>query len=136
MALSRERLGIVVDDSARPGDRTFLVEIADTDEARGAGLMCRKALGADEGMLFVYPRTQIVRMWMKNTYIALDMLFIAPDGRITKIVRDVAPQQPGRISSDTRVRMVLELPAGSAASRDIRVGDRLRRPKPSPPVSG
>lgn len=132
--LERERVSILTKSAERSGDKQFLVEIADSDAARSAGLMCRKELVAGHGMLFVYPRAHVVRMWMKNTYIPLDMFFISGDGRIVKIVADIAPQQAGRISSGERVKMVLELAAGTAKRHGIRVGDKLRRPPPSPPA--
>lgn len=78
-------------------------------------------------MLFVYPEAQIVKMWMKNTRVALDMLFIAADGRIVKIAEKIAAEQPGKISSGQPVTMVLELPAGSAEQHGIRPGDRVQR---------
>jgi uncharacterized membrane protein (UPF0127 family) len=135
--LRSELVRILGESGVGPRQTSFQVEIADTDAARSAGLMCRRSLPADAGMLFIYPRAHVVRMWMKNTWIPLDMLFIASDGRIVRIVPDIAPQQPGRISSDARVKMVLELPAGSAARHGIRAGDRLIRPlKPSPRASG
>lgn len=89
--------------------------------------MCRKSLADGAGMLFIYPEAQLVKMWMKNTYIPLDILFIGPDGRIVKIVEKVAAEQPGRISSGKPVTMVLELAAGVVAQRGIRIGDRLQR---------
>lgn len=105
----------------------FRVEIADTAPARAAGLMCRKSLADCAGMLFVYPEAQVVKMWMKNTYIPLDILFVDADGRIVKIVEKIAAEQPGKISSGEPVTMVLELPAGSAARHGIRLGDRVQR---------
>jgi uncharacterized protein len=106
------------------------VEIADTAAARKAGLMCRHELPEDTGMLFVYPHPQVVKMWMKNTYVLLDMLFVGADGRIVRIVENLQPRQEKRISSDTPVTAVLELPAGSAARHGIRVGDRIRKESP------
>jgi len=121
--LSKEQISIV-------GAKTrseFTVEIADTGHARSAGLMCRRQLKKNSGMLFVYPEPQLVKMWMKNTVIALDMLFIAADGRIVKIAGKIAAEQPGKISSEEPVMMVLELPAGSVERHGIQPGDRVLR---------
>lgn len=104
----------------------FKVEIADTASARAAGLMCRRVLAEDTGMLFIYPRSQVVKMWMKNTSIPLDILFVDAGHRIVKIAANAVPLRQERIDSGTPVTMALELPAGTVERRDIRVGDSLR----------
>ncbi len=109
------------------GVRRINVEIADTAAARAAGLMCRDSVAADGGMLLVYPGPQPARIWMKNTRVPLDIVFIAVDGRVVKIVEQVKPNQTKRIESDQPVIQVLELPAGSAARYGLRVGDAIRR---------
>lgn len=107
------------------GVHAFEVEIADEPEERRTGLMYRKHLPPDRGMLFDHGEELVVRMWMKNTYIPLDMLFIGADGRIRRIAADTTPHSEQIISSMVPVRAVLEVPGGTAARLDIRVGDRV-----------
>lgn len=115
--------------TSQAGTTQFDLEIADSASARAAGLMCRSELAEGHGMLFVYPHPQRVKMWMKNTYVPLDMLFIDADGRIVRILENLEPRQEKRIGSGVPVTAVLELPAGSVARHGIRVGDRTRREK-------
>ena len=107
------------------GTLTFEVELAVSPEQRSQGLMFRERLDADQGMLFDFGRTAPVTMWMRNTFIPLDMLFIAADGRIARIVADTEPLSDAVIGSGGPVRAVLELPAGTSAERGIAVGDRV-----------
>jgi uncharacterized protein len=110
------------------GRHTFQVELATTAEQRRQGLMFRASLDADRGMLFDFGRTEPVTMWMRNTYIPLDMLFIDDDGRIRRIAADVQPLSDAIIGSGGPVRAVLELPAGTSAERGIAVGDLVIHP--------
>ena len=87
--------------------------------------MFRKSLGQREGMLFVYERPKIIAMWMKNTYIPLDMLFINQGGQVVKIVRNTVPMSLTPISSDFPVAMVLEIPGGIAAQLGNQFNDRI-----------
>ena len=103
----------------------FAVEIADTPEKRARGLMFRRSMPADQGMLFDFERDDIISMWMRNTYISLDMLFIRNDGTITHIVEHTEPLSERTISSRAPVRSVLELNAGTSARLGIAVGDRV-----------
>ncbi len=105
----------------------FSVEVADTSEARAKGLMFRTVLPSDEGMLFVYTKPQVVSMWMKNTLISLDMLFISEAGKIVHIVENTTPHSLKTISSKRQVTMVLELAAGAVKASRIGIGDRIRR---------
>jgi uncharacterized protein len=116
--------------SINDGAAQFTVEIADTEAARRAGLMCRESLPADRGMLFVYPAPREARMWMQNMRLPLDMLFIDAEGRIVKIASHVAPGATSRIHSGQPVTAVLELPAGTADRHGIRIGDRVLRHAP------
>ncbi|WP_420565478.1 DUF192 domain-containing protein [Thalassobaculum sp.] len=93
---------------------TFQVEIAGTPEERARGLMFRTELAEDRGMLFIFPRRERIAMWMRNTEIPLDMLFISDDGRVTQIHERAVPHSEAVISSRRRVRYVLELPGGTA----------------------
>lgn len=76
-------------------------------------------------MLFLHKRNRVVTMWMANTYLPLDMLFIEADGRIARIAANTIPQSRDTISSRKRVRAVLELNAGTARRLGISVGDRI-----------
>lgn len=110
----------------RSGPVAFKVEMALTPEERSKGLMYRTELAPDAGMLFDFRSDQPVYMWMKNTYIPLDMVFIRSDGRIARIAADTTPLSTETISSGGPVRAVLELPGGTAKARGIAVGDRVR----------
>ncbi len=117
--------GTLFIDTAR-GDARFDIEIARTEAERARGLMYRGELAPDAGMLFLFDPVREANMWMRNTFIALDMLFIAPDGRITGIAANTTPLSDATIASGVPVRAVLELAAGTAARRGIRPGDRVR----------
>ncbi len=103
----------------------FRVEIVSTPQDRAQGLQGRKQLDPDAGMLFDFAVALPVYMWMKNTYIALDMIFIAPDGRIANIARGTTPESLVIIESAGPVRAVLEVPAGTAARLGVKPGDRV-----------
>ena len=115
----------VVSDSTT---HEFQVEIARTPQARGTGLMYRREMALSHGMLFTYEPSQLVVMWMRNTYIPLDMLFIADNGKITSIAENTVPLADTRISSGQAVRGVLEIVGGSAATLGLRPGDFVRHP--------
>ena len=129
---SDNRLAIVGAD-----DRLeFQVELALTPEQRSRGLMFRTELAEDEGMLFDFGTPRPVGMWMRNTYIPLDMLFIDADGRITRIEANAEPLSERTISSGGPVRAVLELPGGITEKLGIEPGDRVLHPLFSePPTS-
>jgi uncharacterized membrane protein (UPF0127 family) len=110
------------------GKHTFTVEVAKTDAARTMGLMYRRSMPADAGMLFVYDKPQAIFMWMKNTFIPLDMVFIKPDGRVHSIARDTEPFSEAPVGSGGEVIAVLELNAGTAARIGLSVGDRVVHP--------
>lgn len=105
------------------GAQAFSVELAATPDQRELGLMFRQSLAPDAGMLFVYPSEQQVAFWMKNTVIPLDMLFIASDGRIRRIVERTIPLSTTPIPSVDEVRAVLEVNGGTAARLGIKPGD-------------
>src|SRR5262249_5572752 len=109
----------------RTGDVPFSIEIASTPDQRRHGLMHRRALPRDAGMLFLLPRDQPVAMWMKGTVLPLDMLFIDRHGRIVSIAREATPFSTKLISPDRPVRAVLEVLGGTAALRGIGVGDQV-----------
>ena len=110
------------------GVHTVMVEVADTAEERGIGLMHRTELAPDRGMLFDFGRTRRVTMWMKNTLIPLDMFFAESDGRIVTIAEWTTPLSEKRIPSGQPVKFVLEMAGGSAERLRIVPGNRLRHP--------
>lgn len=114
--------------STGTGVHVFMVEIAVTDEERARGLMYRKTLPEGQGMLFDFKRDQVITMWMKNTYVSLDMIFISADGRITRIAENTTPLSERVISSGGPVRGVLEVAAGTAKKLGISPGDRVGHP--------
>ncbi len=106
----------------------FQVELAVTQAQQRQGLMHRLTLGENEGMLFLYAPPQRIRMWMKDTYIPLDMLFIRPDGTIAAIAEDTIPLSLTPIGPDVYVNGVLEVLAGTSERLGLRPGDRVRHP--------
>ncbi len=106
----------------------FSVEMATTTAQMEQGLMYRTSLAQNGGMLFDFGRVQTVSMWMKNTLIPLDMLFIAADGRITGIAERTAPESLAIIGSPSPVRAVLEINGGTAHRLGLHIGDRVVHP--------
>ncbi len=104
----------------------FDVEVADTYAERERGLMFRKSVPANGGMLFDFRIPQPVAFWMKNTLIPLDMLFIAEDGRIVNIAANTTPLSTQAIPSDGPIRGVLELRGGRAAELGITAGSLVK----------
>ena len=114
--------------ASKTGVHVFSVEIADTDAERTKGLMYRKKLPEGQGMLFDFGREQSIAMWMENTYIPLDMLFIRSDGSILRIAENTVPLSTRIIPSGGPVRAVLEVIAGTAHKFSIAPGDRVAFP--------
>ena len=112
----------------KTGVQVFSVEMATTEEEKTTGLMYRKELADGKGMLFDFTPEQEVSMWMKNTYISLDMIFIRADGRILRIAQNTEPLSTKIIASHGLARAVLEVPAGTAQKYGIRPGDRVGHP--------
>lgn len=106
----------------------FDVWIADTGARRAQGLMFVKSLAPMRGMLFVYPEPRVVSMWMKNTLIPLDMLFVAGDGRIIRIAQRTRPHSLEQITSMGPVVAVIELAGGESARLGIETGARVLHP--------
>lgn len=117
-----------VEIASKTGVHVFAVELAANDAERAIGLMNRKELPEGRGMLFDFQRDQDVAMWMRNTYISLDMLFIRGDGRILRIAENTEPLSERIISSGGPVRGVLEVIAGTARNLGIAPGDRVAHP--------
>ena len=110
------------------GVHVFSVEMATTDKERETGLMYRKELPDGKGMLFDFSPEQQISMWMKNTYIPLDMIFIRADGRILRIAENTEPHSTKIISSGGPAKGVLEVIAGTAQKYGIAAGDRVAHP--------
>jgi uncharacterized membrane protein (UPF0127 family) len=111
------------------GDHAFTVELVDTPESRQQGLMFRQSLDKDAGMLFDFRREQQTAFWMRNTFIPLDMIFIAADGTVKTIHVNAKPHDPTSISSGVPVRFVLEIPGGRSVEIGLKPGDRIEHPR-------
>lgn len=107
------------------GEHSYTVEIADTDRERATGLMFRRSLPEKSGMIFLYDPPQRVGMWMRNTYIPLDMVFITAEGTVRRVEADTEPFSTDLIRSGGEVAAVLELNAGQAAKIGVKPGDRV-----------
>ncbi len=105
---------------------TFNVEMALTPEQQEVGEMFRTAVPKDSGMLFVWSATQVSQMWMKNTLVPLDMVFINPDGTIRAIAENTVPKSLATVDSRGPVLATLELAGGVTAKLNIRVGDTVQ----------
>jgi len=103
----------------------FTVEIAATGDQRAYGLMFRKAMAEDAGMIFDFGMSRRVTMWMENTVLPLDMLFADDRGVITHVKQDATPYSRDIIDSMGDVRYVVEVNAGTARKLNIRPGDRI-----------
>lgn len=111
-------------------DGTYLAvikaEIADNDASREIGLMYRKSLGANDGMLFVFKQPSHQTFWMKNTEIPLDMIFADASGKIVGIVADAKPYSEKLLSVNGDSQYVLEVNGGFAESHGIAAGDVMK----------
>src|ERR1700742_4744115 len=112
----------------KSGVHVFSVEMATTEEEKETGLMYRKELADGKGMLFDFSPEQEESMWMKNTYVSLDMIFIRADGRILRIAENTEPLSTKIIPSNGPVKGVLEVVAGTAQKYGIGPGDRVAHP--------
>ena len=110
------------------GVQVFSVEMATTEQEKETGLMYRKEVPDGKGMLFDFSPPQEVSMWMKNTYVSLDMIFIRADGRILRIAENTEPMSTRIISSQGLAKGVLEVVAGTAKKYGIEPGDRVGHP--------
>jgi uncharacterized protein len=115
-----------------PWSREFDVWVADTPERAEQGLMFVSDLPENKGMVFPLDPPRVENMWMKNTYIELDMLFVRADGRVTKIIERAHPLSLEILSSAEPVAAVLELKGGMVAKLGLKTGDVVRWNKPAP----
>ena len=125
------RADAAVDDltiTTASGPHHFAVEVMRTRDELERGLMFRREMAPDHGMLFDFGSPQPVTMWMKNTYLPLDMVFIASDGRIVSVKRDAEPLSEKTIPSGGNVLGVLELDAGTAKRIGLKPGDLVADP--------
>ena len=104
---------------------TFNVEVAKTIEERRTGLMYRKKLLNNEGMLFIFPREKIIQLWMKNTYIPLDVIFISENKVIVDIKKNMEKLSETIVKSKVKSRYALEFNAGLINKLAIEIGDRV-----------
>jgi uncharacterized membrane protein (UPF0127 family) len=122
--LPKEKLVIVTRDGAR---HEFMVEMATTPEQQTVGEMFRKSVPAEGGMLFDWGSPRHSVMWMKNTLVPLDMVFINADGTIRAIAENTVPQSLATIDGRGPVRATLELAGGTTARLKVRVGDKVQQ---------
>jgi uncharacterized protein len=120
--LTLEKLDIVTSS----GIHAFSVEVMRTEPERERGLMFRRFLAKDRGMLFEFKAEQVVTMWMKNTYFPLDMIFISRTGKVVAVAENEAPLSEKIISSEVPAYAVLEVNAGTIARIGVRIGDSVR----------
>ncbi|WP_313193018.1 DUF192 domain-containing protein [Shinella zoogloeoides] len=118
-----QRLTIVTKNGK---NHAFTVELAVTPRQREQGLMNRREMAPDHGMLFAFGETRQVFMWMKNTYLPLDMLFIGKDGKIRSIKENARPLDESIIDSKGPIDYVLELNGGTVKRLGIRTGNRVQ----------
>ena len=111
---------------------SFDIEIADTEAKRELGLMFRNTLDENQGMLFVFEQKQRVRMWMKNTFLPLDMIFLDENLKIQRVAEDAAPQSEKIIDSVNDVDFVLEVAAGTVRRLGLKAGDQAKYSGPHP----
>ena len=121
-----EKSSLVI--ATRTGRHDFHVEMAIRPKQQLQGLMFRRRMAVDAGMLFIYHRIQPASMWMKNTFIPLDMLYIDATGKIVGFHERAVPQSLEVITSNKPVKAVLEVNAGTVARLQIAVGDRVFHP--------
>lgn len=122
--LPKERLTIETRDGQA---HVFNVEIAQTEQQQETGEMFRTKVPEDGGMLFVWPQPEPSEMWMKNTLVPLDMVFINADGTIRSIAENTTPRSLATIDSGGPVKATLELAGGVTAKLNIRVGDKVKQ---------
>lgn len=118
-------VAVVTVTSANGDGHEFVLEVADTEERRQRGLMFRKELPEDGGMIFIYDPPQVAAMWMKNTLIPLDMVFVDAGNRIAHVATRTTPHSLEPISAGVPVAAVIELNGGTCDRLGMGVGDRV-----------
>ena len=122
--IANSKLNIKI-ENAHSSSINFKVEIANTKELRESGLMFRTKLEKKEGMLFIFPYEKIIKMWMKNTQIPLDIIFISEDKKIVDIVENAKEMSDTIIVSKVKSKYVLEINSGLVKHLNINIGDNL-----------
>lgn len=122
--MRQDRLTVVTATGEHPID----VEIAETADEKALGLMFRTGLAEGQGMLFPHGTPQELTMWMRNTYISLDMVFLRADGTVHRVEERTEPLSERIIGSQGPVTAVLELAGGWARRHGLKPGDRVRHP--------
>lgn len=122
LALRRETMTLVT----AAGEKQITVEITESNEEKMRGLMFRTSLADDQGMIFYYDQPQDVTMWMRNTYIPLDMVFLKADGTVHRIEVRTEPLSERIISSQGNVVACLELAGGASERLGLKPGDKVR----------
>ena len=112
---------------SKTGDHPFVLEMAGTPEQQERGLMFRRSLAPNEGMVFPYSPPQPVAFWMRNTLIPLDMIFVRQDGTIARIAT-AKPLDETPVPAGEPVSMVIEIRGGRAAELGIAEGDKVNPP--------
>lgn len=112
--------------ATRHGVAVFHVEVADDQATQERGLMYRRHMAPNAGMLFDFHQPAYVTFWMKNTLLPLDMIFIRPDGTISTIAANAKPESLDQIKSAEAVRAVLEINGGRAAALGIEPGQQVK----------
>ena len=123
-----EQSDLVTIETQAGATHVFNVEIADNQRTRAKGLMFRKEMASDGGMLFLFPRQQMLSFWMKDTPLPLDIIFIDREGEVVHIARDTKPFSLAPISSQLPSLGALEVNAGTSDALSIDVGDVIRHP--------
>ncbi len=111
--------------ATRFGEINYRIEVADTPSLKSLGLMYRSSLPAHQGMLLLNDKPARMSIWMKNTFIPLDIIYVDADGHIVKIIENARPESTTTMPSGGKVKAALELNAGQVRQRDIAVGDRV-----------
>jgi uncharacterized protein len=122
--LNLEKLEIVTSS----GTHAFSVEVMRSEPERERGLMFRRFLAKDRGMLFAFETERPLMMWMKNTYLPLDMVFVGRSGKAVAVAENAVPLSEKIISSGVPAFAVLEVNAGTVARIGLRIGDTVRHP--------
>jgi uncharacterized membrane protein (UPF0127 family) len=115
------------------GSHSVVVEVANNDSQRGTGLMHRRMLPENRGMLFVFPDIALHGMWMMNTFLPLSVAFIDPEGTIVNIA-DMEPHTTNTHTATRPAKYALEMNQGWFRKRGIKAGDKIRGLEKAPPA--
>lgn len=105
--------------------KTIDIEVANTDFKRAQGLMWRRSMAENQGMLFLFPNPEFQSFWMKNTYISLDIIYVGADRRIVNIAKNTTPFSEEGVPSEGLAQFVVEVVAGFSDKYGIKAGDKI-----------